>query len=305
MFAALLVKLPALVGFTMNFLIQIGAGVMWRLIKKISFLLHLLHWCAKKTLWLNFAVLSQRSKKRHKCLGSSSAALLQDGATASCVSLRLSVHIGEPEQAVRWHSGKGLTRKRGSHLLMLSLSISLHSGCHRHVCVYVCVSMLSGAIGISRKWQNWWSGTTQRRREIAGLNQQTVTVCAYVCEWEWENEWDNVHKNPLVPLAFAVSALSRDRTSHVRFHYGCQFLLHSLNAAFEATAGSFCSNWVRVSLQWLFFLSIFFLSHSFQQLGKSSDALRGIWRLDLQWDHLVTTHWCLQHELFGKINTLF
>lgn len=147
-----------------------------------------------------------------------------------------------------------------AHVITLYItSLRMPPSC---VCIRVCVSMLSGAIGISRKWQNWWSGTTQRRREIAGLNQQTVTVCAYVCEWEWKNEWDNVHKNPLVPLAFAVSALSRDRTSHVRFHYGCQFLLHSLNAAFGATAGSFCSNWVRVSLQWLFFLSIFFFLKS-------------------------------------------
>lgn len=280
---------------------------MWRLIKKIPFLLHLLHWCAKKTLWLNFAVLSQRSKKRHKCLSSSSAALLQDGATASCVSLRLSIHIGEPEQAVRWHSGKGLTQKRGSHLLMLSLSISLHSGCHRHVCVYVCVCQCS--VGPSALAESGRTGGAARHKDgeksPVWISRQWLCVCVYVCEWEWENEWDNVHKNPLVPLALAVSALPRDRTSHVRFHYGCQFLLNSLNAAFGATAGSFCSNWVRVSLQWLFYLSIFFKSHSFQQLGKSSDALRGIWRLDLQWDHLVTTHWCLQHELFGKINTLF
>lgn len=307
MFAALLVQLPALVGFTMNFLIQIGAGVMWRLIKKISFLLHLLHWCAKKHFgWILLFCHSEARKDTN----------------VSAAARRL--YFKMVQQLLVFHFVCPSTSENRSKLFAGILGKALHGredptcSCYHSVyhftqdatvmcvCIRVCVSMLSGAIGISRKWQNWWSGTTQRRREIAGLNQQTVTVCAYVCEWEWENEWDNVHKNPLVPLAFAVSALSRDRTSHVRFHYGCQFLLHSLNAAFGATAGSFCSNWVRVSLQWLFFLSIFFFySHSFQQLGKSSDALRGIRRLDLQWDHLVTTHWCLQHELFGKINTLF
>lgn len=185
MFAALLVQLPALVGFTMNFLIQIGAGVMWRLIKKISFLLHLLHWCAKKNTLAEFCcsvtAKQEKTQMSQQQLGGFTSRWCN---SFLCFTSFVRPHrrTGASCSLAFWERPYTEERIPPAHVITQYItSLRMPPSC---VCIRVCVSMLSGAIGISRKWQNWWSGTTQRRREIAGLNQQTVTVCAYVCEWE-------------------------------------------------------------------------------------------------------------------------
>lgn len=80
-----------------------------------------------------------------------------------CNSFLCFTSFVRPHTAVRWHSGKGLTRKRGSHLLMLSLCISLHSGCHRHVCAYVCVCQCS--VGPSALVESGRTGGAARHKD--------------------------------------------------------------------------------------------------------------------------------------------
>lgn len=175
------------------------------------------------------------------------AGFLRDGATASCVSFRLSVKR-EPERAGHWHSEKRLTENRGPHLLMRS---------HMHISLDWRRRLRVRACSRGPHWQKLgelveWADA-QRRREIGGLSQQTVEmsvcVCMCVSVWERVNEI-TFPKPPLVLLALALCVLSRDRTSHVRFQNSSQFLsqkdAHILNAIFTTARGSFSSNRVQL-----------------------------------------------------------
>lgn len=166
-----------------------------------------------------------------------SAGFLEDGATASCVSFRLSVHVRDRPLAF-WEKPYLEMRTPPAYAITPYIT-SLKA---LPLCVCVCSG---GPLTLAESGRT--GGATQR--DETERNQWSESANnESVCVRETASEWDNIPQNPLVLLALVLRVPSRDRTSHVRFQNSSQFLLHKYAHIFKRYIynhkGSFFPNWV-------------------------------------------------------------
>lgn len=105
-----------------------------------------------------------------------SAAALQDGATTSCVSLRLSVCARLPELERTGLLGKDFTQKRGPHLLFLSLIY------HLTQCVSVCVCKQKAAKPVDqhdKKTEKWLISISEHWKHVSVWEVQSINVITF------------------------------------------------------------------------------------------------------------------------------